>query len=164
MSEITQFFSNLGADSKLIHALIGLAILVIGLIIVKILAGILTKIIRKVGFLEKSDLVKPIASLIKAILTIFVLMAVLEHFGLTNVLEPLKEMADKFLAAIPNIIGAGVVGYAGWVIAKVVSQLVGAGLGQADKKIALMTKNEDIKVSKFGSCHLYTSPSPRDRG
>jgi len=82
-------------------------------------------------------------------------MAVLQHFGLTDVLAPLKNMVDQFLAAVPRIIGAGVVGYAGWVIAKIVSELVGVGLGSVDEQLALRTGNEDLKVSKFGSAFIF---------
>ncbi|NNG12179.1 MAG: mechanosensitive ion channel, partial [Halobacteria archaeon] len=92
---------------------------------------------------------------IKAVLTIFVLMAVLQHFGLTDVLEPLKDMVSKFMTAIPNIIGAGVIGYAGWVIAKIVSQLAGVGLGKVDEQLAERTGNRDIKLSKFGSALIF---------
>jgi len=98
---------------------------------------------------------QPVLSLIKAVLTIFVLMAVLQHFGLTDVLSPLKNMVNQFLAAVPRIIGAGVVGYAGWVIAKIVSELVGVGLGSVDKQLAQRTGNEEIKVSKFGSAFIF---------
>ncbi len=154
---ITTITNTLGpaASSTLGHAVIGLAILIIGLLIAKFLAGILSKIISRVDFLQRSHLVKPITSLIKAILTIFVLMAVLQHFGLTDVLAPLKDMLNKFLAAVPNIIGAGVIGYAGWVIAKIVSELVGVALGKADEQIALRTGSDEIKVSKFGSAFIF---------
>ena len=63
-------------------------------------------------------------------------MAVLQHFGLTNVLAPLQEMLNKFTGAIPNIIGAGVIGYAGWVIAKIVSKVVRMALTKVDDQIA----------------------------
>ncbi len=139
----------------LLHAAIGLVILVVGLFIAKIIAGILAKGLKKISFLEQANLIGPLTSLVKAVLTIFVLMAVLQHFGLTDVLQPLQDMVRKFLAAVPNIIGAGVIAYAGWVIAKIVSELVGAGLGKADKQIALRTGNEDIKVSKFGSAFIF---------
>jgi len=155
MDQVMNFINSLGADSKIGHALIGLAILIVGLIVVKIIAGFLSRMISKIGFLQNAELTKPIASLIKGVLSIFVLIAVLEHFGLTNVLDPLKDMANQFVGALPNIIGAGVVGYAGWIIAKIVSQLVGAGLGQADRQIALRTGNNDIKVSKFGSAFMF---------
>jgi len=137
------------------HAVIGLAILIIGLFVVKLICGMFKKLLSKVEFLDKHDLQQPILSLIKAVLTIFVLMAVLQHFGLTDVLAPLKNMVDQFLAAVPRIIGAGVVGYAGWVIAKIVSELVGVGLGSVDEQLALRTGNEDLKVSKFGSAFIF---------
>lgn len=154
MESITNMLGPI-ASGKLGHAIIGLLILIVGLIIVKFLAGIFKKILGKVGFLEKHELASPIASLVKAILTIFVLMAVLQHFGLTDVLDPLKEMVSKFTGVIPNIIGAGVIGYAGWIIAKIVSSLVGAGLGKVDQNIAERTGNENIKVSKFGSAFIF---------
>ncbi len=140
------------ASGKLGHALVGLIILIIGLIIVKFFVGIFRKLLNNVDFLKSSNLSGPITSLIKAVLTIFVLMAVLQHFGLTDVLAPLKNMVDQFLSAIPNIIGAGVIAYAGWVIAKIVSELVGVGLGKVDKQLALKSGNDNLKVSKFGHC------------
>lgn len=149
-------------SSTLGHALVGLAILIIGLFIVKILGSIFSKVLKKVSFLHSTnddgtltDFASPIASLIKAVLTIFVLMAVLQHFGLTDVLTPLQAMVTKFTGAVPNIIGAGVVGYAGWIIAKIVSEFVGLGLEKVDRQIALRTGNEDVKVSKFGSAFMF---------
>lgn len=161
---IAKFTDMLGpaGSSALGNALLGLLILVVGLLIVGFIAGIFKKMLAKVPALHRTnadgtvtDLASPIASLIKAILTIFVLMAVLEHFGLTNVLDPLKSMASKFLAAVPNIIGAGVIAYAGWIIAKIVSGLVGAALVKADEQIAQRTGNSDIRVSKFGSALVF---------
>lgn len=156
LSSITDSLGALGSG-KLGHALIGLLILIVGLIIVKFLTDITKKLLDRVGFLKEHNLPNPIASLIKAVLTIFVLMAVLQHFGLTDVLAPLKEMLNKFLAAIPNIIGAGVIGYAGWVIAKVVSGLVGAGLGKVDQQLYEKTGNESLKISKIGSTFLFAA-------
>ncbi len=154
MSNLTEMLGPV-ASGKLGHALIGLAILIIGLIVVKFFTGILRRLIAKIDFINKAELTNPITSLIKAILTIFVLMAVLQHFGLTDVLDPLKDMVNKFLAAVPNIIGAGVIGYAGFVIAKIVSSLVGAGLTKVDENIAERSGNDSIKVSKFGSAFVY---------
>ena len=150
------------ASGALGHALLGLLILIVGLLVVKFIAGIFRKLLSKVQALHRSnadgtvtDLATPIASLIKAVLTIFVLMAVLEHFGLTNVLDPLKAMATKFTAAVPNIIGAGVIAYAGWVIAKIVSELVSAALGKVDQQIAERTGNKDVRVSGFGGALVF---------
>lgn len=154
MSSITSALGPV-ASGKLGHALIGLVILIVGLIIVKFLAGLFKKLLGRVSFLEDNNLAGPISSLIKAIMTIFVLMAVLQHFGLTDVLDPLKDMVNKFLAAVPNIIGAGVIGYAGWVIAKIVSELVGLGLRKVDQQLVDRTGNADIQVSRFGSAFIF---------
>jgi len=143
------------ASGALGQAVIGLAILIVGLFVVKLITGLFKKPLSKVAFLDKHNLTQPILSLVKAVLTIFVLMAVLQHFGLTDVLSPLKNMVDQFMSAVPRIIGAGVVGYAGWVIAKIVSELVGVGLVKVDQQLAERTGNEEIKVSKFGSAFIF---------
>jgi hypothetical protein len=158
-SSVTSLLGGL-ASGNLGHALIGLAILVIGLIVVSFVAGFIKRLLVKVGFLARTNLAKPIASLIKAVLTIFVLMAVLQHFGLTDVLAPLKTMLNKFLAAIPNIIGAGVIAYAGWVIAKIVSELTGVALGRVDRQLALKMGHQStqgMKLSKIGSSFMFAA-------
>lgn len=161
ISKLTDALGPAGSGA-LGHALVGLLILIVGLFIVKLIAGIFKKMLGKVSALRRenedgtiTDLVTPIGSLVKGVLTIFVLMAVLEHFGLTNVLDPLKNLVNKFMAAVPNIIGAGVIAYAGWIIAKIVSQLAGAALGKVDQKLAEKTGNEDIKISRFGSGLIF---------
>jgi hypothetical protein len=161
ISKLTEFLGPAGSGA-LGHALVGLAILIVGLFIVKLIVGMFKRMLMKVSALHRknpddsvTDLASPIASLVKGVLTIFVLMAVLEHFGLTDVLEPLKEMVNKFTTAVPNMIGAGVIGYAGWVIAKIVSQLAGVGLGKVDEQLAERTGNKEIRISRFGSALLF---------
>ena len=161
INKLTGFLGPAGS-SALGQALTGLAILVIGLLLVKFFIGIIKKILAKVPSLQReqadgsvTDLASPIASLLKAVLTILVLIAVLEHFGLTNVLDPLKEMVRKFAAVLPNIIGAGVIAYAGWVIAKIVSQLAGVALGKVDEQLAEKTGNKEISISGFGSALVF---------
>lgn len=114
ISRLTGFLGPAGS-SALGHALLGLVILIVGLFVGKLIVGIFRRMLTKVSALHRTqpdgtvvDMASPIASLIKAVLSIFVLMAVLQHFGLTDVLDPLKDMVSKFTAAVPNIIGAGV--------------------------------------------------------
>ena len=145
------------ASGSLGKALIGLLILVIGLLIVKFLASFFKRLLGKVGFLEKNNLAQPIASLAKAIMTIFVLIAVLQHFGLTGVLDPLKAMVNKFLGVIPNIIGAGVIAYAGWIIAKIVSELAGVALNKVDQNLLAKTGNSEVKLAKLGSSFVFAA-------
>jgi hypothetical protein len=163
LESISEALGPVGS-SALGHALVGLAILLIGLFVVKIFVGIFSRGLKKISALRRvdddgkvTDLTAPIASLVKAVLTIFVLMAVLQHFGLTDVLAPLQEMLNKFTSAVPNMIGAGVIAYAGWIIAKMISQLVGMGLAKVDSQIAERTGNSDVQISKFGSAFVFAA-------
>ncbi len=158
---LAEFLGPTGSGA-LVHALIGLAILVVGLVVVKLTADLLKKVLDKVPAprCERDDgtvgdLASPIVSLVKAVLTILVLIAVLEHFGLTNVLDPLKSMASRFADAVPNIIGAGVIAYAGWIIAKVLAQLAEAALEKIDQRLAERMGNAKIHVAKFGSALVF---------
>lgn len=160
MDNLSTMFSNFMASltsGKLGHALIGLLILIVGLILVSIISGFIKRLLNKVGFLNKTNLAKPLSSLIKAILTIFVLMTVLQHFGLTNVLAPLQNLVNKFLTAIPNIIGAGIIAYAGWVLAKIVSELTGIALNKVDRYLLERTDNSQLHVSKLGSAFVFAA-------
>lgn len=165
MQELTNRLTEVlgpAGSSALGHALLGLAILIVGLFVVKVVCNVLKRLLTKIPALHRTrddgsvtDFVSPIVSLVKAVLTIFVLIAVLEHFGLMNVLDPLKSMASKFAAAVPNIIGAGVIAYAGWIIAKVLAQLAGVALEKVDERVAERTGNEEISVAKFGRALVF---------
>lgn len=160
----TGFLSNLPFADKLGPILIALAILIIGLIIAKIVRKFVLKALGGVDALHRensdgsiTDLATPIATLIYYVIVLFVLIAVLGKMGLTDVLDPLKGMANQFLGYVPNIIGAGIVGYVGWILAKIISEFVGMGLGKADEQLALRTGNDDIQVSKIGSSFVFAA-------
>jgi len=165
MTDWGQYFGDIvsGANQgPVANALMGLVILFVGMAVVKFIVGILRRTLSKTTFLNrvnsdgsKLDLASPILSLTKAVLTVFVLMAVLQRFGLTDVLAPLKDMVNQFTTAIPNIIGAGIIAYAGWIIAKTVSQIVAIALVRVDNIIAHRTGNNDMKVSPFGSAFIF---------
>lgn len=159
--KLTEWFGP-AWSSGLGHALIGLAILIVGLFVVRLATDLLKRLLVKVPALHRTeddgtvtDFVTPIASLVKAVLTILVLIAVLEHFGLTNVLEPLNSMMSEFAAAVPNIIGAGVIAYAGWIIAKVLSQLAGVALKKVDERLVERTGNEELSIAGFGQALIF---------
>lgn len=52
-SSLTSMLGGL-ASGKLGHALIGLAILIVGLIVVSFIAGFIRRMLGKVGFLQRS--------------------------------------------------------------------------------------------------------------
>jgi hypothetical protein len=55
---------------------------------------------------------------------IIVIMIVLEILGVNQVLTPLEDMVGKFLGFIPNLIGAILIAFIGYLLAKFVSSLI----------------------------------------
>ncbi len=49
---------------------------------------------------------------------------ILGTLQLDGLLEPVQGMIDKILAMLPNILGAGVIGFVGWLIAKILRDIV----------------------------------------
>jgi len=146
LSNAPGFISALPMGDKLWPILVALIILIVGLFIARIIRGILRKALSKVGILNRTnsdgsamDLATPIATLVYYLIVLFVLIAVLAQMGLTDVLDPLKQMASEFMGYIPNIIGAGIVGYVGWLLAKIISEFVGLGLNKVDQQLVRRT-------------------------
>lgn len=125
MSSIT------GSVGEFLPATIGaLLILIIGWFVAGLLKRLTTKLIKrtKIDDKMKSDKValsKFIGKLVYFLVMIFVFMLALEKLGMQSVLDPVKNLLDGFLAFIPNIIGAGLVAYIGYMLATMVSELLG---------------------------------------
>jgi len=125
-------FGNMlpGALGKTIGALL---ILFIGWIIASAIRKLVAKLLGKTQLdnklLGNSDIKAEalFAKLAYFLIMIIVLMVVLEHLGISNVLTPLKNMVNEFLGFIPNIVGAGIVGFVGYILATIVSELVSVG-------------------------------------
>jgi hypothetical protein len=74
---------------------------------------------------------------------------VLSVLGVDEVLVPLQNMFNDFVAYIPNLIAAGVIGFAGFIIAQILSVVVGAaakGVDVVSEKLGLGGK---ISLSKL---------------
>lgn len=113
---------------------IAIAILVITWIVAKVVAKVFAKLVDKVPALQKAgadgqSLGKSLGSIASLLVWLFGLMAVLQLFGLTQVLAPVQNMLNGVFAFLPNIIGAGLVFVVGAIIAKIVRQLVETALG-----------------------------------
>ncbi|KPM31536.1 Hypothetical protein I595_2023 [Croceitalea dokdonensis DOKDO 023] len=141
-----------GSVGEFMPATIGaILILVIGWFVAGILKRLTSKLIKKTGIDDrmKSDKVtlsKFIGKLIYFLAMIFVFMLALEKLGMQSVLDPVKNLLDGFLAFIPNIIGAGLVGYIGYMLASVVAELVGMSSGTIQKFVPKLGISEDFDV------------------
>jgi hypothetical protein len=105
-------------------------ILIVGSIIAGFIKRIITKLIKKTKIDDKlgsgkMTLSSFIGKLVYLLIMIFVFMIALEKLGMTNVLDPVKSLLNNFLSFIPNIVGAGLVGYIGYMLATIISEFVG---------------------------------------
>ncbi|HUH28190.1 mechanosensitive ion channel [Gelidibacter sp.] len=69
------------------------------------------------------------------LIMVIVLLMVLEILEVSAVLDPLKNMLNEFLAFIPNLIGAVLLGFIGYLLAKFVSSLISMGGNFIDKLV-----------------------------
>ena len=87
-----------------------------------------------------------ISKLIYYLIMIFVFMLALDRLGMTSVLEPVKSLLNGFTDFIPNIVGAGLVGYIGYMLATIVSELVGLSGDTIQKFAPKLRLPENIDI------------------
>ncbi|SDB48390.1 Conserved TM helix [Flavobacteriaceae bacterium MAR_2010_188] len=87
-----------------------------------------------------------VANIIYYILMIITLLIVLEILGVNEVLTPLRNMVNEFLSFIPNLIGAVLIGFIGYLLAKFVSNLVRIGGGFIDRMVDKTGFNDTEKI------------------
>lgn len=130
MELFTNFLNNI--STHLPGVLGALVVLFVGLIIASGIRRLVINLLHKTNFDNKlisksSGLANPeaaVGNLVYYLMVLMVLMIVLEMMGVSNVLEPLKNMAGKFMSFIPNIIAAGVIAYVGYILATLLANLV----------------------------------------
>lgn len=124
----------LGLVEKVVIALV---ILVITWLVAAAVKWAVAKLVKKVPILHRGgddgeslgDGLGQIASLL---IWLFGLVAILQVFALEQVLQPVQQMLHIFLGFLPNIIAAGVIFFIGFVIARIVKQLIEATLGRVN--------------------------------
>lgn len=151
-----------GLGEQLPSVLVTLLILFVGIIVARMVRKGTRKLINNTGLQQKLagsgsdvDVGMSLGSLVYYIVLLMVLLLVLERMGITSVLDPLKNLVDQFVGALPNIIGAGIIFYAGWVVAKLASGFVALAANQLDQRLEDKGFNEDFKASKFLSAFVF---------
>ncbi|GAB1855584.1 hypothetical protein MHTCC0001_04180 [Flavobacteriaceae bacterium MHTCC 0001] len=142
---------SLTLGSKLTNALLALLIIIVGWFVAGFLKRLTSRLIHKTGIDEKLknskiSLSKFISKLIYFLVMIFVFMLALEKLGMSNVLDPLKNMLNDFTGFLPNIIGAGLVCYIGYMLATIVSELIGFSGDSIQKLVPKLKLPENINV------------------
>lgn len=116
---------------------IALVILLVTWIVAKVVRWAVAKLVRSVPFLQRGDdggqsLGEGMGQIASLLIWLFGLVAVLQVFALEQVLSPVQELLQVSLGFLPNIIAAGVIFFIGFVIARLVRQLIEATVGRID--------------------------------
>ncbi|MEM6321798.1 MAG: mechanosensitive ion channel [Bacteroidota bacterium] len=135
MDYFNQLFSSLSATmgSAFANVIGALVVLLIGLFFAKIIRRLVRKLLEKTNLDEqlgqnlKLDFRVDIfvSKMVYYLIVIYTLLIVLGMMGLNTVLAPIENMMSEFLSYLPNLIGAGIIGFAGYVLGKIVAEAAG---------------------------------------
>ncbi len=119
-----------------------LLVLLIGWLIAKGIKTVVVKLLRKTSWDERifggdnvDDTNVFVGNIFYYLIMIIVLLIALEVLGISEVLTPLENMLNEFLMFIPNLIGALLIAFIGYVLAKFVANLVNIGGGILDRMV-----------------------------
>lgn len=79
------------------------------------------------------------------------LPAILGAFEIDGLLAPVQRMTDQMLSVLPDVVAAGAIGFAGWVVAKIVSGLVSSLTASAglDKHVTRLGLSPSMSLSRL---------------
>ena len=136
--------------------ILAIAIIILGYFVAKIIRKIVESVLRKTSLDDKLSTLlgrepggseKGVGAFVFYLLMLFVVVIAMSAAGLDEAVEPLKNILDKILAALPKVLAAGAILFVAWVIATVVRQLLEGLLGAArvDERLEL-GESEPIKT------------------
>jgi Mechanosensitive ion channel, conserved TM helix len=154
MSTVLPALTNL-----LLRVVLALLVLLVGWLIAKLISGLVRKLLARIGVDRRinetsGDARVPqvetgIASIVFWLLMLFVLLAFFEVLGLTVITQPLNALLNVIMGWVPQLLAAGVLVFAAWIVAKILRGLVKGALQAAgvDKKAASQTGDESLPIS-----------------
>ena len=132
---ITNLTSSLSTrfGSLLPKVLGAILVIIIGLFIARLIRKLIERILRGTSIDEKIAaklhtsfrIDKFVAKLVYYLVVIYTLLVSLNMLGVDGVLDPLQSMLNKFTGFIPNILVGGIIGFAGYMVASIVSEMTG---------------------------------------
>lgn len=157
MEYINQALDGLSSTmgTKLPGIVGAIVVLIIGWIIAKALSGAVRKVLRSTDLDNRifksapgsTSIERIISKIVYYVLMLIVLLIVLDMLGVQQVLDPLKDMVNTFLSAVPNLIKAGIIGFAGYMIATIASEIVGAAGGGLERYSSKLGLSSDVNVA-----------------
>jgi Mechanosensitive ion channel, conserved TM helix len=136
----------------------GTVLVIIVWLIATVLRAIATRLLGATALDEKlaaeagmEPLSKNAGNILFWLVILLFLPAILAAFDLRGLLEPVQSMLNKFLDALPHIFAAAVIGFVGWLVAKVLrglvtNLLVATGVDKAANAAGL---HDSVKISRL---------------
>ncbi len=135
MEYIENLFTSLSGQfgNKLPGIVGALVVLLLGFFIAGIIRKLVEKLMGRTSIDEKIGqkmqtsirIDKFVAKLAYYLIVVYTLIVVLNLLGVDGVLEPLQDMLNKFVGFLPNVIGAGIIAFAGYIISSIGSEATG---------------------------------------
>lgn len=109
---------------------------------------------------EQVSISNTLANVVYWLAFLLFLPAVLGALGLEGMLIPVQGMVDEILGVIPNVLGAALILFAGWLAARIIRQiltnlLAGVGVDRVSDQIGLAAALGDQKISQIIALIVY---------
>lgn len=123
-----------------------LVVILVTWVLAKVAKWIFARLIDRIGFLQNASgsgesVGQSLSKIVGLLIWLFGLIAVLNIFQLTSVIEPVQTLLNNIMGFIPNLIGAGLIFFVGAMVARIVKQLI---------ETSLSTVNFDKWANKGG--------------
>lgn len=113
--------------------LVAILLLIVGLIIAKAVRRIVKKGLDSTNIDRRIDpngtssfsLAESLSKIIYWVILMYLFLFILNMVGVSGALAPLQEMITKITGYLPNILGAGLIGFIGYMIANIGKEAVG---------------------------------------
>ncbi len=157
-----------GMITKVVAAII---ILIITAVIAKFLKKVLTRQLSKVKVLQRGDdggdtLAASLGTIASLVVWLLGLMAIINLFELTQVTAPLQDLLGGILGALPKILGAGILLFIGFLLAKIARELVVTALqaAHADRFLERLERRASAATDLDSEDTAEMAPSERAQG
>lgn len=145
--------------------IIALVILLVTWLVARLVRWAITKLVKRIPALQRGEdggasLGSAIGQIASLLIWLFGLIAILQVFALEQVLQPVQGMLDTALGYLPNIIAAGFIFFIGWVLARIVKQLIEATLGRVNFDGLINRAQSAASKTESAASGAETPPPP----
>ncbi|MCY7358654.1 MAG: mechanosensitive ion channel [Rudanella sp.] len=151
---VNSFTNTFGAR---LPTIIGaLLVLLIGIFIAKALRKLIGNQLAKLNLNQRLgmnpeakgsvDIHQLIAGLIYYLVLVYAIIISLDMLGVGGVLAPLQNMLNSFVNFLPNLLAAGIIGYAGYILGNLAGSLAASGMAYLDRVVTQVDLQGSVNV------------------